>query len=232
MRTSLVVFAAWIVTSSIWAAGPKRESKPAESALDRYIAEALARPGASVESSPSSLWSPGSRLTDLGSDLRARRVDDLVTVVVTERATAVSSGTTKTARQSNAKAGVTALGGITRAAGPWANLARTSTATDLTGEGTTSRDTALTTTLAARVTHVLPNGYLVVEGSKEVQVNSERQLIIVRGVVRPTDLTADNAVRSNRIAQLEVRISGKGVVGDAVRRPFFLYRLLLGLLPF
>jgi flagellar L-ring protein precursor FlgH len=90
----------------------------------------------------------------------------------------------------------------------------------------------LTTTLAARVTHVLPNGYLVVEGAKDIQVNSEHQSVTVRGMVRPADLSPGNVVRSDRLAQLEVHINGKGVVNDAVRRPFFLYRLLLGLLPF
>jgi flagellar L-ring protein precursor FlgH len=50
--------------------------------------------------------------------------------------------------------------------------------------------------------------------------------------VRPTDLLSDNTVRSDRLAQLEVRVNGKGVVGDAIRRPNFLYRILLGLLPF
>jgi flagellar L-ring protein precursor FlgH len=62
-------------------------------------------------------------------------------------------------------------------------------------------------------------------------VNSEQQTVTVRGVVRPEDLNPGNIIRSDRISQLEVRINGKGVVGDAVRRPFFLYRLLLGLLP-
>jgi flagellar L-ring protein precursor FlgH len=63
-------------------------------------------------------------------------------------------------------------------------------------------------------------------------VNSERQTITVRGVVRPADIGPDNVVRSDRLGQLEVRVNGKGVVGDAIKRPFFLYRLLLGLLPF
>ncbi len=90
----------------------------------------------------------------------------------------------------------------------------------------------LTTTLTARVTHVLPNGYLVVEGSKDIQINSEHQAITVRGVVRPTDLTPGNVVRSDHLAQMEIRLNGKGVVNDAVRRPFILYRLLMGLLPF
>jgi len=82
------------------------------------------------------------------------------------------------------------------------------------------------------VTNVLPNGYLVLSASKDVQVNSERQEVMVRGVIRPSDLGPGNLVRSDRLAELEVRINGKGVVGDAVRRPFILYRILLGLLPF
>ena len=79
---------------------------------------------------------------------------------------------------------------------------------------------------------MLPNGNLLLEGAKEVQVNSERQAVMVRGVIRPADLAPGNVVTSDRLAQLEVRVNGRGVVGDAVRRPFFLYRILLGLLPF
>ena len=124
-----------------------------------------------------------------------------------------------------------ALAGITRAAGPWANLAATSGDDQLSGQGTTSRVTTLSTTLTARVSHVLPNGGLVVEATKDLQINSEKQIITIRGVVRPADIDSTNSVRSNRLADLEVRVNGKGVVGDAIHRPFILYRLLLGLLP-
>jgi flagellar L-ring protein precursor FlgH len=79
---------------------------------------------------------------------------------------------------------------------------------------------------------VLPNGGLVVEASKDIQVNSERQTITVRGVVRPADIDPTNSVPSDRLGQLEIRINGKGVVADAIKRPFILWRLLLGLLPF
>ena len=141
-------------------------------------------------------------------------------------------GTTKTQRTSSTKNTIAAAGGLTRAAGPLANLAGVSGDTQLAGQGTTSRSTTLSTTLTARVAHVLPNGALVVEATKDIQINSERQTITVRGVVRPADIDATNSVRSDRLGQLEVRVNGKGVVGDAVRRPFILYRLLLGLLPF
>jgi flagellar L-ring protein precursor FlgH len=79
---------------------------------------------------------------------------------------------------------------------------------------------------------VLPNGYLVIEGSKTTLVNSENQVITVRGVVRPADLSNANTVQSGSIAQLELKINGRGVVNDAIRRPNILYRILLGLLPF
>jgi len=57
-------------------------------------------------------------------------------------------------------------------------------------------------------------------------------VVTVRGVVRPADLSTTNVVQSSSVGQLEVKIDGKGVVNDAVRRPNILYRILLGLLPF
>jgi flagellar L-ring protein precursor FlgH len=187
---------------------------------------------AAPASSPGSIWTTSSRLSDLGRDLRSTQVDDLVTVVVAEHASAASTGVTKTQRQSTTTNSIAALAGVTRATGPWANLANITGNTQLDGQGQTSRQTDLTTTVTARVTHVLPNGYLVVEGAKDVQINSERQNVIVRGVVRPADLSPGNIVASTSLAQLEVHINGKGVVNDAVRRPNILYRILLGLMPF
>jgi flagellar L-ring protein precursor FlgH len=212
---------------------PNKKKKTAEpTALDRYIQEALRGAPPAGENSPGSIWSPGAPLIDLTRELRASRTDDVVTILVAEAANAVATGATKTARASSATAAIDALGGKVKPGGPWANLANLSGKSALDGSGSTSRNVTLTTTLTARVTHVLPNGYLVIEGSKDIQINSERQAVTVRGVVRPSDLTPANVVRSDHVAQMEIRLNGKGVVNDAVRRPFFLYRLLLGLLPF
>lgn len=215
-------------------AGAARKRKPPEpSPLERYIRDAGSRPAPDAsESASGSTWTPAARLVDLGSDLRASQVDDVITILVAEQASAVSAGTTKTARKSSASSNVTALAGVTRATGPWANLAGANTNTQLDGQGSTTRQTNLSTTLSARVSQVLPNGFLVVEGTKEIGINSERQVITVRGVVRPVDLSPGNTVRSDHLTELEVRINGKGVVGDSIRRPFILYRVLMGLLPF
>src|SRR5258708_9665767 len=102
----------------------------------------------------------------------------------------------------------------------------------MNGQGANSRQPVRTTNLSARVINVLPNGYLVVEGHKDTLNNSERQIVTVRGVVRPVDLDPTNTVSSNRLAQLELLINGKGVVNDAIRRPNIVYRILMGLLPF
>jgi flagellar L-ring protein FlgH len=210
----------------------RKDKSSAPSPLDRYVEEATARAGqGGQDAAPGSVWSSSAKLADPARDVRAGAVDDLVTILVVERASAVAKGSTKSARASSVRNSIGALGGITRAAGPLTNLASLGGESQLSGEGSTSRETLLSTTVAARVTHVLPNGLLVVAGAKDLQVNSEQQTVTVRGVVRPEDLNPGNIVRSDRMSQLEVRINGKGVVGDAVRRPFFLYRLLLGLLP-
>ncbi|HTS26752.1 MAG TPA: flagellar basal body L-ring protein FlgH [Bryobacteraceae bacterium] len=214
------------------ATGSKKKTPAASAPLDRYVSDAEARSAAAATATPGSIWLTGSRLADGARDVRASQVDDLLTIVVLEQASAVTTGTTKTQRTSSTKNSVTALAGVKSAGGALANLATASGDQQLNGQGTTSRTTTLSTTLTARITHVLPGGSLVVEASKDVQVNSEHQLITVRGVVRPADIDATNSVPSNRLGQLEVHIDGKGVVNDAIRRPFILYRVLLGLLPF
>lgn len=215
-------------------AATKKQAKVVEpSPLDKYIQEAMSHDAPiPVQASVGSLWTPSSRITDLGSDLRAIQVNDLVTIVVSEQASAVVNGATQTSRKSSAAASVTSLAGLKSAASALANLANTSSNQELNGTGAVSRGSALSTTLSARVTHVLPNGYLVLLGSKDVEVNSEHQRVTVRGIIRPIDLSPGNVITSNQLAQLEINVDGKGVINDAVHRPMILFRILLGLLPF
>jgi flagellar L-ring protein precursor FlgH len=215
-------------------AADKKPKKPVEpSALDRYIQEAMSHgTPAEIQSTSGSLWSPASRLSDIGSDLRAVQVNDLVTVVVSEQASAVVTGDVKTSRVSSVKASITSLFAPKSPTGALSNLANSSNDTELAGTGETSRGAQISTTLSARVTHVLPNGYLVLEGSKDVQVSAEFQQVTLRGIIRPVDVSPGNVVSSTQIAQMEVKVNGKGVIGDAIRRPNILYRLFLGILPF
>jgi flagellar L-ring protein precursor FlgH len=230
----LICLACLILASHGVSGGAKKKppKPPPPTPLDKYVAESEARSAEASGATPGSTWVTGSRLADAARDVRASQVDDVLTIVVAEQASAVSTGATKTSRVSSTQNSISAFGGIKNPGGPLANLANVAGDTELNGTGTTSRTTTLSTTLTARITHVLPNGGLVVEASKDVLVNSERQTITVRGVVRPADIDPTNSVQSSRLAQLEVHIDGKGVVGDAIKRPFILYRLLLGILPF
>jgi flagellar L-ring protein FlgH len=182
--------------------------------------------------SPGSLFAPSGRLSDSTRDLRASQIDDLITIVVAENASAVASGVTNSSRKSSANNSIASLAGPLAKTGALANLASLSNSQQIQGTGQTSRNLTLTTTLSARVVDVTANGTLVVEGVKELGVNSEKQTIIVRGLVRPSDLSTANAVQSTQVANLQVQITGKGVVDDAIKRPAWLYRVLLGLLPF
>lgn len=210
----------------------KSKEKP-PSPLDQYIREAsVAQASNGQVPSNGSIWFPAARLSNLSSDLRSRNVDDVVTILVSESASAVSTGQSKTSRASSASAAVTSLAGPKAPIGALSNLLNANSNTALDGEGTTSRETTLTTTISARVTHVLVNGNLVVEGTRNLNVNSENQIITIRGVIRPIDLDTTNSVPSARLANMELEVNGKGIVNDSVRRPNFLYRLILGLLPF
>lgn len=213
----------------VFAAGDKKA--PPLSAIDQMIQEASARPGAgSTAPAPGSIFSPDAVLSDMTRDLRATRVHDIVTILVSDRASAISRGTSATQRKSAASGGVSTVLGrtIPQASGALSLGSDQS----LQAQGATGRESSLVTAVTARVTHVLPNGLLVVEATKEVVVNSEKQLVHVRGIVRPIDISTANAIASDRVANLEIRVNGKGIVNDSIRRPNILYRILMGVLPF
>jgi len=185
---------------------------------------------AQLGASPGSLYSASGRLADSARDVRASEVNDIVTIVVNEAASAVVSGTSNSSRKSSVNASITGAYGIVTP--KLTNLLGATNDTELAGSGTTSRNLALSTTLSARVIEVQSNGNLVIEGTKDIGVNSDKQSITVRGIVRPADLSSANMVNSVQVSDLQIKVTGKGVVGDAIRRPNFLYRFLLGLLPF
>lgn len=212
---------------------PRKKSTkaPPPTLLEQYLKSADAAADKD-EALPGAIWSPSARLDELGRDQRASHVDDVVTIVVTESVNAVASGVSTSERASSASQSISQLAGIKSPTGALANLLGTTGDQKLNGTGSTSRAATLTATLTGRVVKVLPGGLLLIEGDKNIQVNSEQQSITVRGVVRPADISSANTVASTQVADMEVKVNGKGVVGDAIRQPNALYRFILGLLPF
>jgi flagellar L-ring protein precursor FlgH len=180
---------------------------------------------------PGSLWTDNGRFANLSADYKAMHVGDLITIVVAQGTNASNTASVATARTLNASSGITALAGQLKTAGV-ANLFSPFSNATLAGKSQGSTTSALTDTLAGRVVAVLPSGVLVVEAERQLTMNNERQTILVRGLVRPGDITPTGTVLSNLVGNLELELKGKGVLSDGVRPPNALVRGLLWLVGF
>jgi len=173
-------------------------------------------------------------------DLRAREVGDIVTVNIVEVAKASKLATTKTARQSDIDMGIPQFFGyqeyVKKKAAESAafdpnHLIVAHTTNDFDGSGATARDETMTASMSARVMDVLPNGNLVIRGSRQVRVNLEDQVIVLSGIIRPEDITVDNTILSSFVADAKIEYYGNGVVSEK-QRPGWLARLLDYVWPF
>jgi flagellar L-ring protein FlgH len=184
--------------------------------------------------SPNSLWRNGSRA--FFKDQRARQVGDLLTVVVVVTDKATFDNTTKRTRSNSEDSGVTDFAGAKLLTGnaakvmPGKILTADSTASS-EGTGSVNRSETLVTSIAAVVTQVLPNGNLVVEGKQEIRVNFEVREMVVAGIVRPEDISADNVIESAKIAHARIAYGGRGQLTD-VQQPRYGQQVLDVLLPF
>ena len=192
----------------------------------------LVTPAFAQNTNPS-LYSDSAPNLYLFRDVKARNVNDIVTIRIVESATATNSANTSTERNGDVSVSAPALGGVERGASAlnFANILQGASAINFAGQGTTSRSGQLEAFVSARVIEVLPNGDLVIEGLKEVTVNRERQILAIRGIVRSFDVAPNNMVMSTAIANMEVRFEGKGVVSDA-NKPGWLFRVLQVITPF
>jgi len=197
----------------------------------RAYVENAARTASAEPQGEGSLWTSGGYRSNLFRDSKARYIDDVVTILVLETTQAVASADAKNSRSASASAGFDHLFGLEKAVKELPTALSGKSNSGFEGTGSTSRQTTLQTTLTARVTDVLPNGYLVVEGMREIRVNNENQSLYLTGVVRPEDVSPGNRVLSSSVAQMSVRLQGRGVVSQPIK-PGWLYRILNGILPF
>jgi flagellar L-ring protein FlgH len=200
------------------------------SPLAAYVAEAKAG-GPTENAAEGSLWTSHGRRSDLFGDPKARNVNDVVTIRVAESTSAIVSADAKSSRSTDMNVQIPNMMGLEKHISELPNLVSGKSTGNYEGKGSTTRETTLQTMLTARVVDVLPNGYLVVEGAREVRVNNENQTVILTGVVRPEDLNRNNVVLSSAVAQMSVRVQGRGVVSQPLK-PGWLYRILSGVLPF
>ena len=204
---------------------------PPETALRAYVDRVRAQQAAEVRT-PGSIWSPNGQLVRLGTDVKAFRVHDEVSVVVTESLAASTDGQVKNTRSSNASSNITALFGALHPGNAMQNLVGQTSASGLTAQGQSTTNSSLVTTFGAEVVDVLPNGMLVVQATRQLTFSQQTQLIKLRGLVRPEDVSAQNQIRSTAMTDLELEVTGKGIVNDSTYRQNPLVRLLERLLVF
>lgn len=196
-----------------------------------------------VAPSHNSLWRDTATLYE---DIKARRLNDLVTIMVVENIAGSGTASTDTNRDSSADYKITDFFGMNldfnlhnafgikdfyKGTNTFSPTVKGSGKSDFKGKGDTTREGKLIGTITARVMEVMPNGNLVLESRKEITINNEKQILILRGMIRPDDIAVDNTVLSSKVADAEVYFVGDGIIQEK-QSPGWFVRILDKVWPF
>lgn len=230
MTRTWYLVAVLLLAPAVLAADQKKKDEQqvqAQGGADNYD-EIVARYLMEAREAASAPPRPGAWMSSLAGDIRARQVNDLVTVRVEEAIVAAGSANSSLSKESGMSAGVGSFFGVESflpgRIDP-GNLAQGSAGTDFKGGGRTARTGALSAVMTARVAEVLPNGDLVIEGVREIEINGDRQIIVLTGVARWMDIRPGNVLSSASIGQLRIRYFGRGLMRDNLS-PGWLVRIL------
>ncbi|MBA4373168.1 MAG: hypothetical protein C0402_09950 [Thermodesulfovibrio sp.] len=185
--------------------------------------------------STNSLWTDRASLYE---DTKARRLNDIVTINVVENITGSGTADTNTSKDTSLDASVTNFFGaplsMLNAFGAGKAMTPTvagSMKDTFKGTGSTNRAGKLVGTITAKVAEVMPNGNLVLEARKDITINNEKQTLVLRGMIRTTDIAIDNTISSSKVADAEVFYIGDGVVQDK-QSPGWMVKILDKVWPF
>lgn len=161
----------------------------------------------------------------LYEDIRARRVGDIITVLLTENTNASKKASTSTSKDTTVGLESPTLFGREfrfNLARPFSSPKKNATlqtnvsgANSFDGEGDAAQSNSLTGNITVTVSEVLPNGNLIVKGQKRLTINQGDEYVQFSGIVRPLDITADNTVLSTKVADARIAYVGDGMVADA-----------------
>ena len=174
---------------------------------------------------PDSLWQDGNSRPMVG-DKRAVAIGDILSIVVQENSTATKDNNTKTSKKSSVDASLNTIlysptgSGFLTKNGQLPAL-KFDAKQDFDGGGKVNNSEKMIARIAVRVVDVLPNQNLVIEGRRQTAFANETQDIILRGIVRPADITSANTVFSYNVADASIRIVSKGAITDNQRKGWF-----------
>ncbi|WP_331775901.1 flagellar basal body L-ring protein FlgH [Sulfurospirillum sp. 1612] len=193
-----------------------------------YVDQTPSRVNDAPQSNPGSLFGQGDN--PLFSDLKAMHVNDIVTVTISENIAQSSS-----AAKSLSKSSKDSLGGglvtnngsnstlkkVTDTINGVANIGfSTDSSNSFSGSGSNTRDETFTTTISARIIKILNNGNYFIEGSRELLLNGEKQIIQISGVIRPYDIDQANTIDSKYIADAKILYKTQGDMDRSTTKPW------------
>lgn len=180
---------------------------------------------AAVNAGADSLWVSGTSRS-MVADKRAAEVGDILSIAVQENSTASKDNKTKTSKSTGVDASITtflyspdASSALTK--GGKMPALKYSSKNDFEGGGSINNSEKIIARIAVQVIDRLPNGNLVVEGHRTTAFSGETQEIVLRGEVRPADITANNTVFSYNVANASIRFVSKGAVSNAQKKGWF-----------
>jgi len=176
-----------------------------------------------------SLWSRNNG--DLYSDARASKPGDVVTVNVTMVECASLANSTDRSRKANSSLGGGFDFGFQNSTTAGSANAQANGSTSTQGQGTVDRSEKIGVSVATVVSRVLSNGNLLISGSQEVRVNSELRVLSVSGIVRPNDISPENTVTYEKVAEARISYGGSGRLSE-VQQPGFGQQLYDSIAPY
>jgi len=152
----------------------------------------------------------------LFSDVSAKRIGDLITVVLSESTSAQKNAVTNTSKENSlAVPSPTLFGGPLTYKGRDILSTTVNTANSFVGSGNASQSNSLNGRITVTVSEVLPNGYLMVQGEKRMTLNQGSEHVRFSGIVRPADIRSDNTILSTSVANAQIIYAGTGTLADA-----------------
>lgn len=189
-----------------------------------------------VKPEKNSLWA--SDRTTFFKDQRAKDVGDIITVMIEISDNAEIDNESERTRTSDEKAGLNALAGTETFLNDFlpgkvdnTDLVDGAATSNYKGSGSVDREEKVNVQLAALITQILPNGNMVLRGRQEVVVNFEKRILEIDGVIRPEDISVQNTVSYEKIAEARIAYGGEGDISD-VQQPRYGQQLYDIIFPF
>ena len=196
----------------------------------KYVQEMPSKDEDNINNNPGSLFTNGDNLF---ADTKAMKVNDIVTVIITEKISQSSQATKKLSEVNNNGGGsfnATASGGIYALGSEIAKVGRTgidmmlpsmNSSRSFKGSGTQKRDESFQTTVSARIVKVLANGNYFITGRREIYLDGQKQIIELAGVIRPQDISADNTIDSKYISDAKIVYKTEGDIKRSIEKNWF-----------